>query len=74
MTHEDFKTMKRQLKLTNASIAEITGLSTDSVKTMTQPNRELPAWAKSMIFVWNLYEIGKERTFYNKNYVEQSAK
>ena len=55
MTHEDFKTMKKQLKLTNASIAEITGLSTDSVKTMTQPNRELPAWAKSMIFVWKQF-------------------
>jgi len=55
MTHEDFKDMKRQLKLTNASIAEITGLSTDSVKTMTQPNRELPAWAKSMIFVWKQF-------------------
>ena len=24
--------------------------------------------------IGHLYEIGKERTFYNKNYVEQSAK
>jgi len=52
MTHADFKEMKKQLGLTNASIAEITDLSVNSVKTMTQPNKELPTWAKSMIFVW----------------------
>ena len=53
MTHEDFKAMKKDLGIKNNSqIAEIVGLTTDSVKTMTQPNRELPAWAKSMIFVW----------------------
>ena len=44
--------MKKELKLTNSDIADITGLTVDSVKTMTQPNRDLPAWAKSMIFVW----------------------
>ena len=51
-THEDWKSMKKNLKIKNSDIAEITGLTVDSVKTMTQPNRELPAWAKSMIFVW----------------------
>ena len=50
--NELFKAMKKELKITNSDIAEITGLTVDSVKTMTQPNRELPAWAKSMIFVW----------------------
>ena len=50
--NELFKAMKRELKLTNSDIADITGLTVDSVKTMTQPNRDLPAWAKSMIFVW----------------------
>ena len=50
--NELFKSMKKELKLTNSDIADITGLTVDSVKTMTQPNRDLPAWAKSMIFVW----------------------
>ncbi len=47
-----FKAMKKELKITNSDIADITGLTVDSVKTMTQPNRDLPSWAKSMIFVW----------------------
>lgn len=50
--HSDFKAMKKALGLTNAYIAEITGLSVDSVKTMTQPSKELPTWAKAMIYVW----------------------
>jgi len=50
--HKKYKEMKKELGLTNASIADITGLKTDSVKSMTQPNKELPAWAKAMIFVW----------------------
>ena len=37
MTHEDFKEMKKQLKLTNASIASEIGLTADSViSTKTQ--------------------------------------
>ena len=52
MTHEDFKEMKKQLKLTNASIASEIGLTADSVKNQTAPAKELPAWAKSMILVW----------------------
>lgn len=51
---ELFRAMKKELKITNSDIAEITGLTVDSVKTMTQPNRDLPAWAKSMIFVWKM--------------------
>lgn len=50
--NELFKAMKKALKITNADIAEITGLTADSVKNQTQPNKELPTWAKSMIFVW----------------------
>lgn len=50
--HADFKAMKKKLDLTNADIANITGLSVDSVKTMTQPSKELPSWAKAMIYVW----------------------
>ena len=28
------------------------GLTEDSVKTMTQPARKLPTWAKAMLYVW----------------------
>lgn len=51
-THDDFKSMKNDLNLTNADIAEITGLSVDSVKNQTQSSKELPTWIKSMIYVW----------------------
>lgn len=50
--HKKYKEMKKALGLTNADIASITGLTTNSVKNQTQPSKELPAWAKSMIFVW----------------------
>lgn len=52
MTHSDFKEMKKQLGLTNALIASEIGLTSDSVKNQTAPAKELPAWAKSMILVW----------------------
>ena len=52
MTQEDFKEMKKQLGLTNALIASEIGLTSDSVKNQTAPAKELPAWAKSMILVW----------------------
>lgn len=49
---ELFNAMKKDLKITNIDIAEIIGLTPDSVKNQTQPNKDLPTWAKSMIFVW----------------------
>lgn len=52
MTHEDFKSMKKQLGITNAIIASEIGLTSDSVKNQTAPAKELPSWAKSMILVW----------------------
>lgn len=51
-THILFKEFKKELGLNNAYIAQIVGLTPDSVKTMTQPNKELPSWAKAMIFTW----------------------
>jgi len=50
--HKKFKELKKELGLTNSNIAELTGLGYNSVKSMTQPNKELPRWAKTMIFVW----------------------
>ena len=54
--HSDFKAMKKELELNNADIAEIIGLTSDSVKTMTQPSKELPAWAKAMLHVWKHFK------------------
>ena len=51
-THGLFKEFKAALNLTNEDIAKIIGLTADSVKSMTQPNKDLPSWAKAMIFTW----------------------
>ena len=51
-THEDWKRYKKERGLTNDGIAKIVGSTADSVKSMTQPNRELPKWAISMLFEW----------------------
>ena len=51
-THQDFKDLKKEFNLKNSDVSEILGLTVDSVKTLTQPNKELPTWAKAMIYVW----------------------
>ncbi|MDM1057900.1 hypothetical protein [Myroides odoratimimus] len=52
-THEDFKAMKKALKLTNQDIAEITGLSEGTVKNLTKPSADdLPSWIKSMLYIY----------------------
>ena len=47
-----FKEMKSELGLTNSDIADIIGNTPDSVKTVTQPNKELPRWLKLAIVVF----------------------
>ena len=49
--HERYKEMKKELGLTNSDIADITGNSADSVKSVTQPNKEIPRWLKLAIVV-----------------------
>lgn len=44
--------MKSGLKLTNSDIADIIGNSADSVKSVTQPNKEIPRWLKLAIVVY----------------------
>lgn len=51
-THEDFREMKKALKINNADIAIIAGLTEGSVKTLTKRSVELPSWIKTMIYVW----------------------
>lgn len=48
---ERYKAMKKELGLSNSDIAEITGNSADSVKSVTQPNKEIPRWLKFAIVV-----------------------
>lgn len=50
--HDRFKAMKLGLGLTNSDIAGITGNSADSVKSVTQPNKEIPRWLKLAIVVY----------------------
>ena len=50
--HERFKKMKKEFGLTNFDIAEITGNTADSIKTVTQPNKEIPRWLKLAIVVY----------------------
>lgn len=50
--HKRYKKMKSALKFTNADIAEITGNTADSIKTTTQPSKEIPRWLKLAIVVY----------------------
>lgn len=50
--HNRYKAMKSGLRLTNSDIADITGNSADSVKSVTQPNKDLPRWLKLSIVVY----------------------
>jgi hypothetical protein len=50
--HERYKAMKLDLRLNNSDIADITGNSADSVKSVTQPNKEIPRWLKLAIVVY----------------------
>lgn len=50
--HQRYKTMKKALGYTNADIAKITGNTVDSVKTTTQPNKDLPRWLKLAIVIF----------------------
>jgi hypothetical protein len=50
--HNRYKKMKSALKLNNADIADIIGNTADSVKSTTQPNKDLPRWLKLAIVVY----------------------
>lgn len=50
--HSRYKKMKSGLGLTNSDIADITKNSADSIKSVTQPNKEIPRWLKLAIVVY----------------------
>ena len=51
--HNRYKAMKQELGLTNSNIADIIGNTVDSVKSVTQPNKEIPRWLKLAIVVYD---------------------
>lgn len=57
--HQRFKEMKDGLGYTNSDIAEITGNTADSIKSSTQPNKELPRWLRLAIVI---YETTRSKT------------
>lgn len=48
--------MKKTLGYTNKDIAEIIGNTEDSVKSTTQPNKEIPRWLKLAIVVFERWQ------------------
>ena len=50
--HNRYKAMKSALELTNADISDIIGNTADSVKSTTQPNKDLPRWLKLAIVIY----------------------
>mgnify|MGYP005678339405 CR=1 FL=1 len=59
--HERYKAMKEGLKLTNSDIAEITGNSAESIKTVTQKNKVLPRWVKLSIYIYEKFNQSKNK-------------
>jgi hypothetical protein len=50
--HQRFKEMKDGLGYTNSDIASITGNTSDSIKSSTQPNKEIPRWLRLAIVIY----------------------
>ena len=50
--HQKLQALMLELGLTYHKISEITGHSYESVKTMLQPNKEIPRWVKLLLYVW----------------------
>ena len=52
-THEDFKALKKALGLKNEDVALIIGTTVGNVNNSVRPNKPLPTWAKSMLYVYH---------------------
>jgi len=50
-TYDDWKALTAKLSITNKIVAEITGLSEQTVKNQISPSKKLPTWARSMIYM-----------------------
>ncbi len=58
--HNRFKKLKKNLGYTNKDIAEIIGNTEDSVKSTTQPNKDLPRWLKLAIVIFERMSGGEK--------------
>lgn len=58
--HIRYKAMKKELGYTNSDIAEIIGNTEDSVKSTTQPNKDLPRWLKLAIVIFERMNGGEK--------------
>lgn len=59
--HEKLKALMKERGFSYSDIAEITGHSYNSVKSMLQPNREIPRWVKLVLYVWDVNKGTKEQ-------------
>lgn len=50
--HKRYQAMKDAMGWTNTDIAQKIGNTADSVKSVTQPNKDLPRWLKLAIIVY----------------------
>jgi DNA-binding XRE family transcriptional regulator len=51
-THEDWKAYKKAHGLNNAKIAQMLGMTVDSVKTLTAKGKVLPKWTTLALFTF----------------------
>ena len=58
--HERLKALMKERGLNFIKIAEITGHSYNSVKSMLQPNRKIPRWVQLVLYVWEAGENENE--------------
>lgn len=47
--HEEYKKLKKSMGYTNKDVAKMSGNTVDSIRNVTQPNKELPRWLKFAI-------------------------
>ena len=52
-THDDFKKMKRELKITNKDIAEILNCSEQNIRNHSAPGEKLGKIPISMLFIYD---------------------
>jgi hypothetical protein len=50
--NERYNAMKKAMGYTNSDIAEITGNTPESVKTVTRKGKELPRWVRLSIVIF----------------------
>jgi len=51
-TYDNWKRIKKDLGLKNKDIAEILGLALRTIEDQLRPSKELPTWARGMIYVY----------------------